>query len=58
MSNSLTFETVSSGRFLQRQQTILRGCRAGKTGLWAKDGTVASFDDFPIDKKSQRLTQN
>jgi hypothetical protein len=24
---------------------------AGKTGLWTKDGTAASFDDFRIDKK-------
>jgi hypothetical protein len=24
---------------------------AGKTGLWTKDATVASFDDFRIDKK-------
>jgi hypothetical protein len=25
---------------------------AGKTGLWIKDDTVASFDDFRIDKKA------
>jgi hypothetical protein len=24
---------------------------SGKTGLWTKEGTVASFDDFRIDKK-------
>jgi hypothetical protein len=24
---------------------------AGKTGLWTKDATVASFDDFRVDKK-------
>lgn len=25
---------------------------AGKTGLWTKDGTIASFDDFRIDRKA------
>jgi hypothetical protein len=26
--------------------------QAGKTGLWTKGSTVASFDDFRIDKKN------
>jgi hypothetical protein len=41
LGNRLLFDAADS--------TILQG---GKTGLWTKGSTVASFDDFRIDKKN------